>query len=570
MPDSVTRRHNGLFALVLVASLVVGAPAASADETRTAGPVRLEADAGTTFELDDGRRFLDTLELRTAPDGSVVLVNELRMADYLAGVSEMPPRWPGEALKAQAVAARTYAWRSVLRGTFRRRGLGYDICGTVACQVFTGTAVVEESSWGGRWRAAVEETADEVLLDADGRPILARYFSTSGGRTLPNEVAFPESGPLPYLVGVDDPDDAIAPLHRWRVEFTRAEFDDVLSRGQTLAASVPVADVERRGALVDPHADVVVVGEDGTETAVPAVRFREFVSRVAADRHPDRFPGPRPDGGTLPTTLPSSRFEIDVVDDAVVIEGRGWGHGVGMGQYGARAKALRGMGYEEILAEYYNGLRPRAHGEVPDRVRVGLDVDDGVTVRADTTFRVVAGGDEVAGRALGTWRVERVPEGFRLVAPESRSAALDVSPTTRATTLATDGSDRVVVEADVNKPVELSLRVLDVTGETVLERDLGVAEPGTHAATWRYQDADGERVDAGDYRLLLLGVDEQEAHGGTSVGVEVPPPRAADSATEPSGAAAWLRGWAGTGAAAVVGLVVAAGLVTAARRRRSP
>lgn len=565
MPEPIAGRRGALLVFAVLAFLGVVPSAATADEVRAAGPVRFEADADVTFELDDGRRFLDTLELRLAPDGGTVLVNELRMDDYLAGVAEMPPRWHGEALKAQAVAARTYAWWSIRRGTYERRGLGYDICATVACQVFRGTAVVEESSHGQRWRAATRETSGEVLLD-DGAPILARYFSTSGGRTVPNELAFPDSGPLPYLVGVEDPDDAVSPLHRWRVEFTREEFDDVLSRGETLAAAVPIARVERRGGLLDPHAEVVAVSEDGVEVTVPAVRFREFVSRVAEERHPDRFPGPRLGSpGVLPTTLPSSRFEFEITDDAVVVEGRGWGHGVGMGQYGARGKAMRGVDYEQILASYYNGLTPRTHDEVPDRVRVGLDVADGLAVLADARYRIVAAGEEVAERTLGTWRIERVGDGFRLVPPEGRGDDLDVTATAVASWPA-EREDRVVVEADVNKPVELSLQVLDAAGGPVLERELGVAEPGTHAATWRFRDADGERVPEGEYRASLLGVDEQGEVGGAPVELRVPDPPA--SHRSPGDAAWWPGGRTGVRVAALVAVVTAAGLATAMLARR--
>ena len=564
MAESVRGRARFVLAVLLVVP-VLGQATAAAEELSATGPVRLEADADTTFELDDGRRFWDTLELRFDPDGGVVLVNELAMDDYLAGVAEMPPRWHAEALKAQAVAARTYAWRSIRRGTFEQRGLGYDICATVACQVFSGAAVVEESSFGQRWRAATRETSGEVLLDADGAPILARYFSSSGGRTLPNELVFPDNGPLPYLVGVDDPDDAVSPLHRWRAEFTREEFDDILSRGETLAAAVPVADVERRGDLFDPHVDVVVTGTDGTEAAVPAVRFREFVSRIAPDRYPDRFPGRRLDGaGSLPTTLPSSRFEFEVGEDSVVVEGRGWGHGVGMGQHGARGKAARGLTYDEILASYYDGLTPQASDRVPERVRVGLDVAAEVGVRADGPFRIVAGDGEVAERTLGEWRVEASGGTFRLLPPPGRSASLEVSPTVVVEGLS-QGDDHVVVEAEVNKPVELSLRVLDADGDRVLERDLGPADPGAHAGTWRFEDAEGERVGPGEYRAVLLGVDEQGERDGTPVELDVPEP--SSERTESSGDGPWPGGAARLAGLVVVGAAVVLTVGVLSRRR---
>jgi stage II sporulation protein D len=542
--------------LLSAATAVTAGTAATADEIG-ADVLRFEGGPEVAFALDDGRGFADVLELRATGDGGMVLINDVTMDDYLSGVAEMPPRWHAEALKAQAVAARTYAWRSLQRGTFE--GRGYDICATVDCQVFAGTQVVEDHAQGQRWRQAVLETSDEVLLDEEGRPILARYFSTSGGQTLPNDLVFPNSGAFPYLVGVEDPDDEISPLHRWEVELTREEFEDVLSRGDTLSAAVPVAAVERRGEFVDPRAEVVVIGEDGTEVAVSAVVFREFVSRIAADRHPDRFPGRRDDGRPMPTTMPSSRFEVEVGEDRVLIEGRGWGHGVGMGQYGAHGKALRGLTYDEILASYYNGLVPQRHGDVPDRVRVGLDVADEVEVRGDGPVRILADGNEVAERALGGWRVEAAGGSLRLVPPDGRDEDLAVTPTRLATGFAED-EHRVVVEAEVNKPVELALHVMDEQGETVLVRDLGVADPGDHAATWRFADADEQRVANGDYRVALVATDEQGTRDGEPVSVTV------ERARDERGAPGLQE--PGPVLAAVALLLVAGTAVAVARRRR--
>jgi SpoIID/LytB domain protein len=522
MRDRRSRRGAGVALLTVVVGLLAVPAAAAAEPVTSSGPLRIEADGDTVIQLDDGRRFVDTLEVRLGPDGSPILINELSMDDYLAGVAEMPPRWHPEALKAQAVAARTYAWRSIQRGTFDDRG--YDICGTVACQVFSGSRIVEESSFGHQWRAAVDDTSGEVLLDDEGRPILARYFSSSGGRTLPNELVFPDSGSFPYLVGVEDPDDELAPLHRWEATFTREQFDDVLSRGESLAAAVPVAEVERDGALRDPHAEVVVTGQDGTSVRVGAQAFREFVSRVAPQRHPESFPGPRPDGArSMPATLPSSRFSFGVTDEEVVVEGHGWGHGVGMGQYGAQGKALRGLGHAEILAEYYNGLTPERSDDLPDRVRVGLDLELATGVRAEGPVRLLADGEEVTARGLGRWGIEAAGGGLRLLPPEARDHELEVGPTTEAPQ-SLGGRDHVVVEASVNKPVELRMVVRDEQGDRVLRRDLGVADEGTHAATWRYEDEDGERVPAGRYQVTLVGVDEQEASDGRALDVEVERP----------------------------------------------
>jgi SpoIID/LytB domain protein len=556
MADRHRRGVAAVVVWVLAAVLLSAGATGSVAEEVTADVLRFEAGPDVAFSLDDGRGFTDVLELRATGDGGMMLVNDVTMDDYLSGVAEMPPRWHAEALKAQAVAARTYAWRSIQRGTFE--GRGYDICATVDCQVFAGTQVVEDHPQGQRWRQAVLATSGEVLLGEDGRPILARYFSTSGGQTLPNDLVFPDSGEFPYLVGTEDPDDEISPLHRWEVEFTREEFDDVLSRGDTLAAVVPVAAVERRGELVDPRAEVAVIGQDGTEVSVSAVAFREFVSRIAADRHPDRFPGRRDDGRPMPTTMPSSRFEVEVAEDRVLIEGRGWGHGVGMGQYGAHGKALRGLTYDEILADYYNGLGPERHDEVPDRVRVGLDVAGEVEVRGDGPVRILADGTEVAGRALGGWRVEAAGS-LRLVPPDGRDAELAVTPTRLAAGFEAD-DHRVVVETEVNKPVELSLHVVDAGGETVLVRDLGVADPGDHAATWRFADADEQRVAEGEYRVALVATDEQGTRDGEPVSVTVERP--GDERSAPLGDERGLV------LVAVTLLLITGAAAAVARRRR--
>lgn len=497
-------------------------------ETRVDGPVRFEVADGGLLEVNGDARYLDTIELRhTGSDP--VLVNEVSMDDYVAGIAEMPARWPEEALKAQAVAARTYAWYVSTTSDYP----GYDICATVACQVFRGADTVLDAPLGQRWRAAVDATSGEVLVDADGGPVLARYFSTSGGRTYANEEAFPTSGPRDELVAIEDPYDEVSPFHRWTVTFTREEFDTILSRGDTLAAAVPVADARRIGATDDPAARVAVTGADSTEVDVDARDFQRFVSRVAPQRFPDRFPQLREDGRSrLPSTVPSSRFAIRFGDDEVVLDGQGWGHGVGLGQYGARGRAEDGHDHEQILAAYYNGRTPTRADELPDRLRVGMSAPDEVNLRGDGPMRIAAGGTVIEEGALGTWTVRGDGDGWAVQPPEGHGATLEVSPTRLATHLASF-DDAVAVEADVNKPVRLYLEVTDGTGEPVLRRPVGVAESGSHAAIWRLEDRDGSLVEPGPYRVALIGEDPAGDRDGTALEVTVPldPPDEPDATT---------------------------------------
>jgi SpoIID/LytB domain protein len=442
------------------------------------------------------------------------------MDDYVAGIAEMPTRWPLEALKAQAVAARTYAWRAIERGVYS----GYDICATVACQVFRGAEVVLGSETGHRWRQAVDDTAGEVLLGDDDRPILARYFSTSGGRTYANEDVFPSNGSFDYLVGIDDPYDAASPLHRWHVTFTRDQFDEILSRGQTLSAATPVASVERIGDVDDPLTRIRVNGVNGVSVDVGVVAFRDFVSRVSASLYPEEFPGLRDDGEqTLPATMPSSRFSVTLTDDDVFIAGRGWGHGVGMGQFGALGRAEAGADYTQILAAYYNGLIPQTASDVPERVRVGMSVSLPMRLRATTVFDIVSGDARVVEHALGTWDVERVDGVWQLTAPVGHDAELEVSPTRLAEGVATF-DDVAIVDVDVNKPVFLRLVVTDADGQTVHDRTLGVVDAGEHRATWRHNDDDSRSVPPGEYAVSLVATDASGVQAGTPISVTVPEP----------------------------------------------
>lgn len=525
------RRAAALAVLGLLAAALWptnAAPAAAQDAGPVdlgvyGAPVRFEAPEGVVMELDSGRRLVDTLELRPSPVGDgMVVVAEMDLDQYVMGIAEMPGRWPMEALKAQAVASRTYAWYQASLRTFRERGLPYDICATTACQVFEGHAVVETPVVGARWQRAVERTAGEVLL-YDGEPILARYFSTSGGRTRDNEDVFPSSGAYPYLQGIEDPDDAVSPMHAWRVRFTRQQFDDLLARGETLSAVVPVADA--RVVQVDDGAPdrVVVTGRDGTTAEVTAGQLQDFLNDVAPAAYPDRYPGPRRDGGRLPSTVPSTRYTIEVQDDTVVLDGSGWGHGVGMGQYGAKGKAERGLSYREILATYYNGLTPTTTPAAPDRVRVGLADDlDQLAVTAEGPVTVRVGDTVLTERGFGTWRLRGAADDTtRVVAPPGHGAPLVAEPTTTSRR-SPYPVEAVVLETVVNKPAELVVVVRDADGEVVGRRSVGVVDRGRRRATWPL-DTDAGPVGPGRYEVALVAVDEDGTRAGASVPIEVTP-----------------------------------------------
>lgn len=576
MRETVRRAAGaGLAAILWLAA--PAAPQAAAQEVPTepvevgvfGSPVRLEGGPELTTTVDGGSRYGETVEVRPAA-GDLTVVNDVSMRTYVEGLGEVPFSWPMEALKAQVVAARTYAWFSIRQGSYDRSG--YDICATTACQVYRGRDQAEAAG-ADRWRQAVAETEGEVLTYG-GEPILARYFSTSGGRTRDNEEVFPNEGPRPYLKGVADPDDAVSPLHTWEVTFPRDRFDEILSHGQTLGAVVPVADVR----WVDPEVGsdrVVVTGRDGETVEVPASSFRSFVSRMAPELYPDDYPAPWPDRGRrYPTTLMSSRLSFDLTDDAVVVSGRGWGHGVGMGQYGAMGKAERGLGYADILAAYYRGLRPTTPAGLPDRVRVGVDrTSEPVELRADRPARIVVGDRVVTDRGMGTWHVEPRGDQLALLAPPGFGAPLAVarSGTTRAQPWSVE---RVTVDTTVNKPAEAALVVTDDAGREVLRRDLGVVDAGPVTALWSLDGPDGDALPPGAYRVQLLATDEEGATAGAPVAVRIREAAATGPLSSVLGAPPRPPNdlsWALLAVAGLAGAVLGAGtgMLSAREQRRS-
>ncbi len=292
-------------------------------------------------------------------DGSLFIILELPFEEYLHGLAEVPRDWPEEALKAQAVAARTYALAQLERRGAEARRLGYDICATEACQVYRGLGVAR-GAWGERWVQAVEETRGEVLLYR-GRPALALYFSTSDGRTRSVEEVF-GGEPLPYLRGVPEEDDGASPLSHWDFRMPLDDLAEVVRR-KGLWQGGRLEMVERKGGIV------LLKGEGG-ETQLPVSRFRFALNTEAPCLDPSRYPpaGPR---GKLPETLPSTWFDLRVEGRHLLVSGRGWGHGVGMVQWGARGKALRGLAYREILSRYYSETE-LARAPTPATIRVGV------------------------------------------------------------------------------------------------------------------------------------------------------------------------------------------------------
>ena len=189
--------------------------------------------------------------LAVASGGGLNAVNRVGIDDYVRGVvtNEMPSSWPGDALKAQALAARSYALTSTVDGD------GYDLYDDTRSQVYEGKS--SETKAGNK---AAKGTRGEVVKDG-GKIARTYYFSTSGGRTENSEYGFPGGGKTSYLKSVRDPYDGTSPYHRWKETFSQGAMESKLGVDGNLR------DIKILKKGVSPRiVKARIVGSGGSET----------------------------------------------------------------------------------------------------------------------------------------------------------------------------------------------------------------------------------------------------------------------------------------------------------------
>ena len=319
--------------------------------------------------------YSGSLEIKGTPEG-LVLVNDLFLEDYLTKVvpSEMPPSYEKEALKAQAVCARTYAYRQIQGNTYSQYGAHVD--DSTNFQVYNNTSANDKST------QAVKETYGKMLFYED-KPIEAFYFSTSCGRTADAGVWGTDSGKYPYLravevkeggksLGKEDNDgfesyikreDVIAydtsyPMFRWQTDLPAAVASAQIS-GAGQIQDMTVTDRGPGGIA----GELTVTGTDGTVTIKGQSAIRSALGNPSLIIT-------KKDGGTMTgsATLPSAFIAIEkrTGEDGSLsfhIYGGGFGHGVGMSQNGAQGMAKTGKGYKQILDFFYHGTELRECNE---------------------------------------------------------------------------------------------------------------------------------------------------------------------------------------------------------------
>ncbi len=255
--------------------------------------------------------------------------------DYMIGALavEMPLSYPVEALKAQAVAAYSYAAARAENKESSNTPMGADFSATPTS--YQGFATEDEliHLWGESYDknySYLGEIVDSVLGEAviyEGKPALSCYFPLSNGKTLPSELVFDTS--LPYLISVESPYDVHSPEYQQKITFTAQQIYDV---------------------LVVKYPTIELAGEPIEWFSNAAYDDYGYLSNITAG---DIVIGSEELRSSL--GLRSTSMQLEYTDEVFIFTTQGIGHCVGMSQYGAKMLAENGSGYKEILNFYYPG-----------------------------------------------------------------------------------------------------------------------------------------------------------------------------------------------------------------------
>ena len=339
-----------------------------------------------------GNTYYGGFQYQRVSGGNLTVSNVIGLEDYVQGVivREMSSSWPLEALKAQAVCARTYAYRNYTAS--KHKSQGFDICNSTCCQVYEGMARVTASS-----SRAVDETSGEYAW-YNGSLIEAVYSSHDGGAT---ESAVNVWGSnVAYLIGKYDPYEASVASkitnYNWTVTYTAQELTDLLnSKGYTNSGIV-----DFRVTKTSPTGNAIEITftdssgkswskiRDDCRTFLGLRSIHYTVTSSGGSGSSSSTGGYVVDGsGSLSSldgayaidgsgsvgALSGNAYVIDgssAVSQAsassggdgstvFTITGSGWGHNVGMSQWGAYAMAQQGYNYKDILTFYYTGIEVR-------------------------------------------------------------------------------------------------------------------------------------------------------------------------------------------------------------------
>jgi stage II sporulation protein D len=327
--------------------------------------------------LYKGKKYRGSMTMQSLSGSDITLINELSFDQYLYGVvpSEMPADWHIEALKAQAVAARNYAL--VTMG--RHNNMGFDLCSSEHCQAYNGMEKENINT-----TEAVNATKGKVLTYNE-KLISAFFHSSSGGHTEDSENVW--GTVTDYIRGVEDTYSLGSPHDNWTLELDRSELKDKLNQanidlgdiidirvlecsqyGRVTKLSIKgsketrVFEKEKIRSIIGTRtlksiwykiktdADIFVRGSLLSASEMGRTSNMYLVSEAGKSK----VSSPR---NKVTIKGMSSTKAYNVVPDKYIFDGKGFGHGLGMSQYGAKGMAEAGNNYQDILEHYYQGAK---------------------------------------------------------------------------------------------------------------------------------------------------------------------------------------------------------------------
>lgn len=330
----------------------------------------------------EGRRYRGLLEMTRADGNNIQVVNELGLQEYLYGVvpKEITSSWHEEVLKAQAVAARTYT----IANLSKWEKYGFDIGANSGDQVYGGYDVEDL-----RTNKAVDETMGQVIIYND-EPIMAFYHADSGGRTEACKDVF--SSDLPYLQPVDDIFYTNSPHSVWEMTLDLKEISSrVNSVAQNIGELRQISIIDRSlagrvkklllkgslGEVIIEKSDIrnilglksnffdILGGETSPAVAVSGGGIKKDIrlegkNVITGQGHAILSSG----NASILSAETSKKVKFQGEKDVYTIRGHGYGHGVGMSQWGAKTMAENGYNYKDILLHYYKNTQIRNVAEV--------------------------------------------------------------------------------------------------------------------------------------------------------------------------------------------------------------
>lgn len=289
------------------------------------------------INMGNFRKSGETSRESPAPKTKVYFPQENKVVtmdteEYIRGVvmAEMPAEFEFEALKAQAVAARTYMMQRISSDEHKSHPEGAEVCTDFThCQAYISDADAKDK-WGKnadlyfeKCKKAVEETAG-VIATYQNEPIMAVFHSVSGGRT--ENASDVWGSEVSYLVSADSPGEEVAPKYKSKVEIDINDFKKLAKDNWNSDTSVSlISDIKRS------DAGGVMTAKIGNKK-VKGSQIRSVFN------------------------LNSTDFDVVTGDKSIVFNVVGYGHGVGMSQYGANYFAGLGWDYKKILKKYYTGI----------------------------------------------------------------------------------------------------------------------------------------------------------------------------------------------------------------------